>query len=369
MSYWFEVENIAEIPSPSLLVYRERVEENIRRMIAQVKGEVARLRPHMKTHKMGEVIKLHLEQGITKFKCATIAEAETTAEAGAKDVLLAYPCVGPNVARLLTLIERFPATQFSAVVDSETGARALSGAASRHGITVPVYLDVNCGMHRTGIAPEAEAVKLYQLLASLPGIKPAGLHAYDGHIHDRDPQERAQKVEQAFVKLQALLDQLKALDLPVPNFIASGTPTFPMHAARGSYECSPGTCVFWDWGYGTKHADMDFLHAALVLSRVISKPGSNQLTCDLGHKAIAAENPHPRVHFLNLPEAKAIMHSEEHLVLETPHAAEFEIGDVLYGVPWHICPTVALHAYANVVTDGKVTDQWKVEARNRILSV
>ncbi len=369
MSHWFEVTNITEIPSPSLLVYRDRLEENIRRMVAMVQGDTTRLRPHMKTHKMGEVIKMHLAHGITKFKCATIAEAEMTAAAGAEDVLLAYPPVGPNIARFIALIGKFPSTKFSAVADSETALRALSEAAGRETLTIPTYLDLDCGMHRTGIAPDAEAVKLYQLLCSLPGIEPAGLHAYDGHIHDHDPVARSQKVEQAFAAVQTLRDKLEAMNLPAPNLIASGTPTFPMHATRGSYECSPGTCVLWDWGYGTNHADMEFLHAALVLTRIISKPAPNQLTCDLGHKAVASENPHPRVHFLNLPDAKAVMHSEEHLVLETPRAAEFEIGDVLYGVPWHICPTVALHAYANVVSDGKVSTQWRVQGKDRVLSI
>jgi D-serine deaminase-like pyridoxal phosphate-dependent protein len=180
---------------------------------------------------------------------------------------------------------------------------------------------------------------------------------------------RTQAVESAFALVEALRDQLVSLGLPLANYIASGTPTFGIHARRGSYECSPGTCVLWDWGYGTKHPDLEFLHAALVLSRVISKPAEGRLTCDLGHKSIASENPHPRVQFLNLPEARAVMHSEEHLVLETPRAREFQVGDALYGVPWHICPTVALHSYANVVREGRATGTWRVAGRERILSV
>ncbi len=369
MSPWFEVSNAAEVPSPSLLVYPDRIEENIRRMVAMVGGDTARLRPHMKTHKMPEVITLHLKHGITKFKCATIAEAEMTAGAGAPEVLLAYPPVGPNIGRFIALIRKFPPTKFAAVADSEDSARALSQAAVAAGLVIETYIDIDCGMHRTGIAPDDGAVKLYQLLAALPGLKAAGIHAYDGHIHDPDLATRTQAVETAFTAVEALRGRLVSLGLPVPHFIASGTPTFGIHAKRGSYECSPGTCVLWDWGYGTKHPDLDFLHAALVLTRVISKPAGGRLTCDLGHKSVAAENPHPRVHFLNLPDARAVMHSEEHLVLETPHAADFKIGDTLYGVPWHICPTVALHSYANVVREGRVVGQWRVTGRERILSV
>ena len=369
MNPWFEVSNIAEVPSPSLLIYPARIEENIRHMIAMVKGDVSRLRPHMKTHKMPEVIKLHLKHGITKFKCATIAEAEMTAEAGAGEVLLAYPPVGPNIARLIALINKFPRTKFAAVSDSEEAARALSQAASAAGLTIEVYLDVDCGMHRTGIAPDDGAVNLYRLIAALPSFKAAGIHAYDGHIHDQDLEARKQAVEKSFVQVEAFRDKLIALGLPVPDYIASGTPTFGIHAKRGAYEVSPGTCVLWDWGYGTKHPDLDFLHAALVLTRVISKPMEGRVTVDLGHKAIAAENPHPRVHFLNLPDCKAVMHSEEHLVLETPQAADLKIGDVLYGVPWHICPTVALHGKAQVVREGKVLETWEVRGRERVLTV
>ena len=203
----------------------------------------------------------------------------------------------------------------------------------------------------------------------MPGLKPGGLHAYDGHLHDQELATRTQRVEEAYAPVNALRQELLQLGLAVPRYIASGTPTFPVHAKRGEVECSPGTCVLWDAGYGTKCPDLDFLHAALVLTRVVSKPGENRLTLDLGHKAIAAENPHPRVILLNLPDAKAVMHSEEHLVVETAHANEFAVGDCLYGVPWHICPTVALHSQAVTIENGRATSRWKVAARERQLTI
>ena len=126
-----------------------------------------------------------------------------------------------------------------------------------------------------------------------------------------------------------------------------------------------GTCVFWDAGYGAKMPDMDFLVAAALLTRVVSKPGGNRLCLDLGHKAVASEMPHPRVVFPQLPDAKAVTHSEEHLVVETSRAGEFAVGDCLYGIPWHICPTVALHAAAVVVRGGQAVERWSVAARAR----
>lgn len=366
---WYRVANIAEVPSPSLLVYPDRVAENVRRMIA-VAGGAARLRPHMKTHKMPELIRLQLGLGITKFKCATIAETEMTAGAGAPDVLLAYQPVGPNVARLLALTQKFPATKFAAVADDADAIRALGAAFAAVGRTLELYLDVDMGMRRTGVEPGPKAVELYRLIATTAGLRAAGLHCYDGHNHETDLVKRTEQCEREWAAVGRLRADLQAAQLPVPNIVAGGTPTFPIHAKRADVECSPGTCVLWDFGYGEKLPDMDFLPAAILLTRVISKPGGNRLCLDLGHKAVAAENPHPRVKFLNLPDAPAVMQSEEHLVVETMRAAEFAVGDALYGVPRHICPTVALHSFVTTVDGaGHAGRRWLVTARERQLTV
>ncbi len=162
-------------------------------------------------------------------------------------------------------------------------------------------------------------------------------------------------------------DQLLAEGLPVPRIVAGGTPTFPVHARHADRECSPGTCVLWDAGYATMFPDLDFLPAAAVLSRVISKPGRDRLCLDLGHKAVAADPAGPRVVWLDLPDATVIMHSEEHLtMMATPRAAEFHTGDVLYGIPWHICPTCALYAEVIVARNGQAVGTWRVDARDRI---
>jgi D-serine deaminase-like pyridoxal phosphate-dependent protein len=367
-SAWYEIENVAEIDSPALLVYPDRVEENIRRMIA-LAGDAARLRTHAKTHKLPEVTQRQIANGIAKFKCATIAEAEMLAHCGAAEVTLAHQPVGPKIERFLQLIRKFPQTKFSTTVDNADVLRSLSAACVQARVTVEVILDVDCGMHRTGIAPLAGGAEIYRLLCKLPGLTPGGLHAYDGHIVDRDLAVRTKKCEAALAPVRTFRDELIKSGLPVPRLIAGGTPTFPIHARLPDVECSPGTLVFWDASYEVNCPDMKFLQAALVLTRVFSKPGSNRLCLDLGHKAIAAENPHPRVQFLNLPDVKFISHSEEHLVVETPHAVEIELGQCFYGVPWHICPTVALHAEAVVVRDGRAQERWEVVARRRRLTV
>jgi D-serine deaminase-like pyridoxal phosphate-dependent protein len=368
---WFDFKEVADIPSPALLVYRGRVRENIQRMLA-IAGGPERLRPHIKTHKMREVLELQLAVGIKKFKCATIAEAEVAASAGVPDLLLAYQPVGPAVRRVAELVKGFPQTKFSVLCDNAGAVGPLSKTfheSKPNGGSLEVLLDIDVGQNRTGVPAGPEAAKLHRLIANSPGLMAGGLHAYDGHISDADPAIRKAACDDAFVPVQKLRYELQSAGLRVPRIVAGGSPTFPFHALRADVECSPGTTVFWDSGYGNKLRDLDFVPAALVLTRVVSKPASNLLCLDLGHKALGSEMPHPRVQFLNLPDYEAVTHSEEHLVIETADAERFQLGDCLYGVPRHICPTVALHSSAVVIENYQIVGSWKVAARDRRLSI
>jgi D-serine deaminase-like pyridoxal phosphate-dependent protein len=307
--------------------------------------------------------------GVTSFKSATIAEAEMCAQAGAPDVLIAFQLVGPNVGRLLALREKFPHTRFSTIVDDPSALRALAEAATRSGARLEVLLDLDVGQHRTGIALGPAAVSLYRALAAAPGLIAGGLHAYDGHLTQSDPIVRAAACEEAFAPVAALRNELLASGLSVPRVVAGGSPTFPMHAAREGVQCSPGTCVLWDASYAGTLADMNFSAAAVLLTRVVSKPGGNRLCLDLGHKAVASEMPHPRVVFPDLPDARFVMHSEEHLVVESEAAARFSLGAELLGVPWHVCPTLALHAEAALIDHGQVSGSCRIDARTRKITL
>lgn len=381
---WYEVHNVTDIPSPALLVYPDRAVENLRRLVA-IAGRPERLRPHMKTHKMPAIARLYLAAGITRAKCATIAEAEMLAETGVPDVLLASQPVGPGAMRLAMLASRYPATRFSAIVDDEAAARAIDEAFARSALRIELLVDLDVGMHRTGIEPE-QAAPLCHAIARLKAASFGGLHAYDGHLHDADPAARCARAADGLARVLRLRDRLRADGLPVPRIVVGGTPTFPCHAAstEPDLELSPGTIVFWDAGYAAGLPDLSFLAAALLLTRVISKPGS-RVCLDLGHKAVASEMPHPRALLvppqagetaprapgLDLPylDARFVGHSEEHLVIETPFADRLRVGDHLYAVPWHVCPTVAHHGLAHVVRDGRVVERWRVTARERMLTV
>ena len=365
---WYAIDHLEQIATPALAVYLDRVEHNLQQMIKIASG-TSRLRPHVKTHKMAALVHGQLAAGITRFKCATIAEAEMCAQCGAADVLLAHQPVGPGPTRLARLAQLYPRTAFAAIVDDESVLRALSAACAAAGVSLDVYLDLDNGMHRTGIPPGPQALALYHLICHLPHLDPGGLHVYDGHIRDSDPLERTAHAEADFAPVLEFRAELEAAGLPVPRVVAGGTPTFPIHARHRDRECSPGTCIFWDMGYGTRFAELPFLHAALVLSRVISKPSDHRVCLDAGYKAVAADPPLPRLHLFGLEGAQVLVHNEEHLALECPQAAGLRVGDLLYGVPQHICPTCALHREVLVVEKGAVVDRWEVTARDRCLTV
>jgi D-threonine aldolase len=364
----YALENADEIDSPALLIYEERLNENLRRMVAAAGGP-ERLCPHVKTHKLPQVVARQLELGVHKLKAATIAEAEMCATAGAPQVLLAHAPVGPRAERLLALTRTFPRTSFAVIIDDPEVARHLSGVISRAGSSLEVLLDIDCGMHRSGIAPGPAADSLYRLVSELPGLRAVGLHAYDGHIHDTDLTLRRARCEAALAPVLALRERLRAAGFTVSRLVTGGTPTFPLLAARGDVECSPGTSVLWDYGYAKTLPDLDYLCAAALLTRVTSRPLPNRLCLDLGHKAVGSEMPQPRALVLGLEDAQLVGHSEEHLIIETARAADYPPGSVLYALPWHICPTVNLHSEVVLVQNHRATARWPVAARSRRISV
>lgn len=367
-SNWYALSDTHDVISPSLLVYPDRIEKNIHTMISMA-GGTNNLRPHIKTHKTAEIINLQLEAGIFKYKCATIAEAELLALCGAPDILLAMQPVGANVERFFKLVETYPNSKFSALVDHPTVLESFATGAKKRGIAVSLWMDINNGMNRTGIIPNKEAVDLYKMMTYNPTIEAMGLHAYDGHLRHPDPIERKKSCDKAFVMVEELKNSIEAQAITVTSIIAGGSPTFPFHGAREGVETSPGTTLLWDAGYAGLFPEMDFLIAGVLLTRIVSKPKPQILCLDLGHKSIAPEMGFPRVQFLGMDDFEQIGQSEEHLVLKCESADGYDIGDVLYAVPMHICPTIAKQAYLQVVKDKKIIASWKVAARNQKINI
>lgn len=379
----YRLGDTAELLTPCLLVYESLLKRNIEAALS-IAVSADRLRPHVKTHKTPAIVRLLASYGVRKHKCATLAEAVMLAECGAADVLIAYPLVGPNVRELQRICESFPNTLFSCLVDNSEAAEELCRlwsqdhtlrSATRVQSDLPVYVDINTGMHRTGIAAGQDAIALYKQLSAADGISVAGLHVYDGQNHQSSRDERQLAVAELMRGVVELLDALRGEGVVIPKLICGGTPTFPVFAEMKlppayldvKIELSPGTSVLWDAGYGADYADLAVLQpAAILLTRVVSKPQPGHLTLDLGHKAVAADPPAgSRCHFLAPADAQEIRHSEEHLVIATQEASDYSVGDVLYALPTHICPTVALHSHLQVVRDGLACEEWPV-ARDRL---
>jgi len=364
---WYMLHQTDQLSTPALVIYPQRVEHNINQLL-KMAASADRLRPHIKTCKSGQVIQLMQQAGLYKFKCATIAEAELLGQCGAADVLLAYQPVGANIERLMQLIAHFPATRFSCLVDCIEAAEQLHQQASKNRLTLSIFIDVNVGMNRTGITLN-KVCQLSSQLASFVNLKTMGLHVYDGHIHDTDIAARQQQCNHYLTPLMHVQQQLESMYQRSFVLVVGGTPTFPIHVKNPSVECSPGTFVFWDKGYES-FTEQPFLSAAVVITRIVSIINEHLLCLDLGHKAIASENElHKRVFFLNAPGAKAVSHSEEHLVITVPNTELYHIGDIFYGIPYHICPTVALYDEANAAYTNQQLTHWAIEARKRKITI
>ncbi len=363
----------SEVASPALVVDRRTVESNLATML-RMAGGPTRLRPHVKTHKMPGLIELATRLGIVKHKCATIAEAEMVAEAGGVDILIAYPMIGPNLERIARLVRTYQGrATFRATVDAIGSAEALSETLEDLGLEIAVLIDLDVGMHRTGIAPGPEAQRLADQILELPALQLDGLHGYDGHIRVPDPQERRDLAlrgqEGTFRMAETLRNQVGR---PM-RLVVGGTPTFPVYAGLDleGLECSPGTMVLHDANYLRDFPDLPFHPAAALLTRIVSRPRADRICLDLGHKAVAADPPGPalRMTFPGHDELRVVGQSEEHLMVEVDPEFDLPVGTPLYAIPSHICPTSALHQHAVVVEDGHKVDLWPVSARDRILRI
>jgi D-serine deaminase-like pyridoxal phosphate-dependent protein len=224
-------------------------------------------------------------------------------------------------------------------------------------------------MNRTGVEPSEKAFQIFKMINDHEFLEPAGLHVYDGHIRHSDPEVRKKHCDSAFELVLQLKTQIENAGIPVKEIVAGGSPTFPIHAKREEVIASPGTTLLWDARYGSSFPDMQFLPAAVLLTRVISKPARNILCLDLGHKAVAPEMDFPRVLLLEMEAFKQIGQSEEHLVLSSPDDRDLPIGTVCYAIPMHVCPTVAKYPKAHTVIDGKITGEWKVAARDHQITI
>jgi D-serine deaminase-like pyridoxal phosphate-dependent protein len=340
------------------------VDANIKATLTMLGGDPNRWRPHIKTAKIGAILRQLMDHGVINFKCSTTLELLAACQVGAADVLLAYSVIGANARRTLDIAEDFPRTRFSVLVET------LQQAASWRGTSAGVFIDINPGMNRTGIAQErvAEIVGLAQQL----GRQFRGLHYYDGHMSAFTLSDRERYVHKGYDQLLEIVSELKKTGIQVGELITSGTPATPFavtYPAFGSgaflHRVSPGTVVFNDTtSLEQLPSEYGYVPAGVVLSTIVSHPTPRYITCDGGHKSVSADAGVPTCSVLGKPHLKPLKPSEEHLPIESLSDDSIpSIGEKLYLVPRHICPTVNNFDQALFVVDGRVLAVEPVTAR------
>ncbi|HLK02820.1 MAG TPA: D-TA family PLP-dependent enzyme [Candidatus Acidoferrum sp.] len=365
----FLVENSDDVMTPALLIYPDAIASNIGATLKVLHGNADRWRAHVKTAKLAFTMRMMADRGVTNFKCATTLELLVACQSGARDVLVAYPVVGANARRVREIADSFPGVRVSILAENE--AQAIQWRGSRVG----VFLDINPGMDRTGVEQDhhAEIVGLVGAIQNA-GLEFRGLHYYDGHFGGVDESERVAAAHRGYERLLAVVAAVEQSGASVEEVITAGTPTFPasasfqgFHGKRFVHRISPGTIVYNDaTSLAQLPSSLGLKPAVLVMTRVVSHPHSGKITCDAGHKSVSADAGLPTCVVVGHPELTPLGPSEEHLPMSVAEGSTPpKVGEILYLLPRHVCPTVNNFDLALVVRDNKIDSLEKVSARGR----
>lgn len=365
----YRIEGVDRVMTPALAIYPEIVDSNIRTTLRLLGGDANRWRPHVKTAKLGLMMRRLVEHGIANFKCSTSLELLTVCEAGATDVVVAYPMVGANARRVREVSEQFPLINVSALVESEEHIEAWQGS------PVGLFIDVNPGMNRTGIEQD-RADEIIQLARAIQdaGQVFRGLHYYDGHLSSTPLPERESVAHRGYDRLMEVIAAFGRAEIAIGEIITAGTPAFPCTLSYSAFSrgpfihrASPGTVVYNDCSSLSQlPPEYGYRPAAVVVSTVVSRPAPGRLTCDAGHKTVSADSGVPTCAVIDHPEFLPSKPSEEHLPIDVLEGSSMPMtGEALYLVPRHICPTVNNFDHALIVIGGRIVGVERVTSRGR----
>lgn len=354
----YALQCVERVRTPALLIYPEHVRSNIATTI-RLLGSADRWRPHLKTAKLGWTMRALVTAGVKQAKCATPLELEAACAAGFEDVLLAYPAVGPSVTLTASVAKRHADVRVSALVESPGMVEAWRGSG------VGLFIDLNPGMHRTGMPRDPDLVAGLVREIGNQGLEWRGLHYYDGHA-------AGPAVVAGYEELLQLVRALESQGLRPDEIITAGTPAFPaaleyrdFRDSGYRHRLSPGTLVYCD-ARSLTELPPQYAASVLVLSRVVSRPGPARITCDAGHKTVSADAGDPTCQVLQHPDWIARHPSEEHLPIDVPPGTRLpEPGSALYLLPRHVCPTVNNFSEAVLVSNGQLERLEPVTARGR----
>ena len=363
----YRVSDLDNVITPALALYPEAIASNLQSTLNLLGGNADRWRPHIKTAKLNYTLRMMLERGVRNFKCATSLELLQACQAGATDVLVAYPIMGANARRVREIKDQFPQVRISVLVENEAQIRQWRES------DVGIFLDINPGMNRTGIPQQSQdlVIELAQA-AKRAGLEFRGLHYYDGQFGSVAEPELTTATHAGYDRLMELVHDLNRSRVPPAEIITAGTPTFPSSLSYAGFQTgefvhrvSPGTVVYHDaTSLAQLPVNYGYAPAALVIARVVSHPNPNVVTCDAGHKAVSADAGVPTCVVIGHPELTPLGPSEEHLPLAVKEGSKPpKVGDVLYLIPRHVCPTVNNFDAALIVRNGKIESAEEVSAR------
>lgn len=365
----YRVSDIDEILTPALLLYPEIIASNIDATVRLLDDNADRWRVHIKTAKLAYTLRLFIDRGVRNFKCATTLELLTACRSGAADVLLAYPVMGANALRAREIAAEFPHICVSALIENENQLEQWRGS------RVGIFVDINSGMNRTGIE-QGHGDRVVELVRASreSGLSFRGLHFYDGHLGNLVEPERTAIARAGYASLLKIVGELERAGLPVPEVITAGTPALPCSVSFAGFRTtqfvhrvSPGTVAYNDATSLAQLApEFGYRPAVLVLTRVVSNPRPGVVTCDAGHKSVSADAGAPTCVVLGHPELTPLTPSEEHLPLAVKDGAVASpVGQTLYLLPRHVCPTVNNFDHALLIRDGRILSIERVTARGR----
>lgn len=360
-----------ELNTPVLVLDLDALERNIARMAQFAADHNLVLRPHVKTHKSAEIARLQQKAGAIGFSCAKLGEAEALADNGITDgLLLTSPVVSaPAIQRLIALNLR--TGNLMVVVDNPGNVKALAAAAHASGKALRVLIDIDPGLHRTGVASPEAAVQLLHAIRSEKSLVYSGVQFYCGREqHIESYADRRATIQQKTAYLQTVIDALKQAGGSPPIITGGGTGTHRIDTELGTLtELQVGSYIFMDSQYAacdiTGNGEPPYEFALMVDVRVISANSPGMRTVDAGYKALATDGGIPRILSGMPPDTEYAFMGDEHGALISSSDPLPAIGDRIVLTTPHCDPTVNLYDSYHVVRAETLVALWPVDARGR----